>query len=281
MSTDKDTQKINADETVVIREHLETSKQRARVYREWAYFAIAVLIAIALIVALRSWKNGNDMAGALNARAIGVLDKFDTKVDSLDLAKLNAIADSVKSRVDALEPTQTALTKLTDQVRTEMVLDSSELRARLRTLDTVLISLRGVGDETRAQVKQNGDAATKAIKGIGTLEEKLTATVADADSAVKIHSGEFTTTLASINNRINDQRIDTFMTTLAGTGGNVEKITANLALISGNFEKASKEAPEIAALWKKMMQTSSKYQKYLIIARIIGLVGPVFGPLVP
>jgi hypothetical protein len=259
---------------------LELSKSQSNVFKGWVQVVLLVLVCVALgmmIWGMNSWRKSSNVVGATNANVNAFIDEgrgliadVRTKLNEVDTAKLNSIADKVGARVDDLGKTQVQLTGLISDVRYESRTVVNGMAARLDTLDTVLVSARNAVDEVHTQIRQNGDASTKALNGLTDIEFKASAGV-----------DLLGTTIGLVNERIRDKRIDAFIDSLGSTGGNVDKVTANLALISGNFEKASREAPEIAALWRKMMQTSSKYQKYLIVARIIGLVGPVFGPLVP
>jgi hypothetical protein len=154
----------------------------------------------------------------------------------------------------------------------------AEARRQLKTsLESVDNTLLTVND----QIQNLGESTTKAIDGLLPVEQNVADAVKTVDTSIKIQSEKIGQTIDSVNNRINDKRIDDFLNFLPSTAGNVDQITKKLTAITGNFEAASKEAPEIAQLWKKMMVTSSRFQKALIISRIIGLVGPLFGPLVP
>lgn len=105
-----DTQRMSeAEQTALIREHLETSKERARVYREWGYFGLTVLVGTMLIMALWSWRQANLVAGATQARLNGILDKLDTKIDSVQTERLNELLTAGRGTVEGLQPVEREL----------------------------------------------------------------------------------------------------------------------------------------------------------------------------
>jgi hypothetical protein len=271
-----------------LRYRMETSKEKSILIRNWIYTVISVIVAVMLVWGLWSWRNANNMASAAQARLLAIADRLDSKLDTIDTSKLNTIADggaatlqAARERIDALRATQAELDRSIIALRSSTNVLTSSVAARLQTLDGVLVSLRGVGDETRRQIGQNGDAATKAINGLTDVEGKLGVEVTHMGTVAQTQSDELAKLIKAATSRVEDKRIDDFMATLPGTGGNVEKITANLAGITGNLKTASDQAPQIALLWRKAMETNNRFQKYLIIARILGLVGPVFSPLIP
>lgn len=153
----------------LIRERLETSKQRARVFREWSYFALAGLVALMLIWALWSFRNAQNVVGATQSQVkqsgeeLSALIKEgrDTvaevrgKVKALDVERLN-------KRLDDLGDSQKEFTRLIADTR----LNETRMIDRL---DANLISVKGLTDEARVQVKQNGDKATEALGSLDAL----------------------------------------------------------------------------------------------------------------
>ncbi len=147
---------------------------------------------------------------------------------------------------------------------------TDELTARLRDLRAPTVALTRSADSLSDFI-----AATNASVN-NDLLPATTRTVSTMDRSVAAQSQKLGEAIDSINARIRDQRIDDFLTSLPKTGANVDAITANLATVTGDFAKAAAHAPEIAALWEQMMQTSKKYQKAILWARIVGLVGSLF-----
>jgi len=165
------------DQTNAVRQELETSKQRARVYREWAYFGLAVLVGVMLIWALWSWKHTNDMVGATNAKLLSVIDEGHDLVSDVRV-KLNQIdADKINQRLDDLGASQQQLTGLISDVRLSQKRITDSSVARIDQLAENLSSVKGATDEARLQLKQTGDGAAKALASVDT-------TIKDVDSRV-------------------------------------------------------------------------------------------------
>ena len=59
---------------------------------------------------------------------------------------------------------------------------------------------------------------------------------------------------------------------------NTEQLSANAADLSRSFAEAGKAAPGIATSLEQIAKTSSKYQKALLLASILGILGRAFVP---
>jgi len=105
-----------------------------------------------------------------------------------------------------------------------------ELGARLQTLDSVLLSLRGVTDETRLQVKQNGDAAAKTLAS-------LNQTITDVDTRFSKVLDDGTLMLETANPKLQAllEHADNVIVDADGTIKSFQPITTNLTGITADF----------------------------------------------
>jgi hypothetical protein len=113
-------------------------------------------------------------------------DKRQAIYDDLGKAakNLNDISENVKSGTAQIAPTLKGLQEDEGQIRdlisslnNETVQTGASLRARLTTVDTLIVKLGGIADEGRTQLRQNGDAVALAIGGLNTA-------IKDADTRV-------------------------------------------------------------------------------------------------
>lgn len=255
---------------------LIASHEYARTLLLWLA-VVAVLIAV---YALWTFRNTQQMVGATNAEIKDTIAELRGTVKALN-SKIAAVdAEKINRQADDLHNMTVAGTAFIDGLDTSTRRVTSAATARLDQLGENLTSVKSVTDTTATQISSIGSESTKRINDLGKLEANLTDAVATANSELKARSTDLGEAIDTINARLKDKRLDAFLDTLPASGGNVSQITANLAGMTGRFKEASDEAPEIAKLWKQMMATSKRFQKALIFARIVGLVEPLFQPLV-
>jgi len=105
-----------------------------------------------------------------------------------------------------------------------------ELTARLVTLDTVLVSVRGVSDEARVQVKHNGDEATKTLAS-------LNRTISDVDTRFSKILDDGALMLETANPKLQEllDHTSAVMIDADGTIKSFQPVGVNLAGITADF----------------------------------------------
>jgi uncharacterized protein YoxC len=167
------------------------------------------------------------------------------------------------------------------------LLNTQVIPRAMKTLDGLTAetaSLKFFTDNLTATTTGKGGllpTATTSLASLGSAVEQVETDAEDADVALKKASDRLGVDETQLKSAISDTRVQRFFDDLSADSGNIVKITGSLAGITGNLEQASKDAPVVADLWAKMMKTSSKWQKYLYMARIIAYVYPAFfSPLI-
>lgn len=118
---------------------------------------VVIVAAIYLVPAIKDWRAASTAT---------------TKVYEAGLGSVTDAAQNVKDATAQVAPTLKGLQAVEKETQ-EYVSDlrgqtrilTHGLEARLQTLDTLLVSVRGVSDEARVQLKQNGDKATELLEG--------------------------------------------------------------------------------------------------------------------
>lgn len=264
------------------RYRMETSKERAILYREWGYFVLVVLIAAMFIWAMYAFKMTQNVVGTANAKLITLADRFDDiaqkfedKIDAVDIAGLSkdgreAVVE-LKGAISDLRITERELPELVRDVRQETVGLSRSVQA---------LTL-----EARSQIKQEGDATAKlisdstssvneklvpslvkAVDGVAILEEKFGLTASEAATAIKIASEKTGKSIDEINKQISDPRWGQAADNLVAATG-----TANLTLVDfhKDLHDTMKQMPTIATDIEKTTHNIAKFSKITIVAGII------------
>ena len=218
------------DQTQITRERLETSKERAIVFREWGYFSLVVLIGLMLIWALWSWRQTNLMVGATNAKIDGLLDRLGNKIEVLDTERVNALLEKASSRIDDLGKTQEQLTGLIADTRGNTNRLTNAAMARINELSENLSSLKGITDEARVQVKQNGDATAKTVASLDTF-------IKDTDTRISKLLDDGSLMIETANPKLQDllAHADAVVVTADGTIKAYEPVGVNLAGITSDL----------------------------------------------
>jgi hypothetical protein len=218
------------DQTEITREHLETSKQRAIVYREWAYFAIAVLVAGMFVWAAWAFKGAQNVSGIASAKLIDITKAIEDKINAIPVEGVKPLMESLTAELLELK-TQTAGIGETREQLTGLLSDArGELKPLLASLRGVTEEVMGVATETRTQIKQNGDEVTKTVAS-------LNRTITDLDTKVSKIFDDGTLMLETSNPKI-QAILDNANAAIIDTDGRIkafEPIQTNLAGITSDF----------------------------------------------
>jgi ABC-type transporter Mla subunit MlaD len=177
-----------SENTDLVREHLETSKQRFRTYREAGYFAITVLIGLMLIWALWSWRNANNIAGASSAKLNIALDELTGTIQ-----EVRAVAKGSRDTVEGLTRVENELVGFVGDARIELRSISFSVQQRMLTLDTNLVASRNLIEEGTKQLNNNGTALTGVILHVDRAIEETTPHLQGAVMALERGSKGFST----------------------------------------------------------------------------------------
>jgi hypothetical protein len=273
---------INYPKEEARRYRMETSKERAILYREWGYFVLVVLIAGMFIWAMYAFKMTQNVVGAANAKLITISDRFDgivskieDKIDAVDVVGLSKDSREtimeLKGAIFDLRTTERELPMLITDVRQEVV-------GLSRGVQTLTL-------EARTQIKQNGDATTrliidsnssvneklvpslvKTVDGITVLEDKFGLTATEAATAIKLASEKTGISIDELNKQISNPRWGQAADNLVAMTGEMNLTVKDLHIDAHN---TMKEMPTIAKNIEKTTHNIAAFSKISIIAGII------------
>lgn len=101
--------------------------------------------------------------------------------------------------------------------------------------------------------------------------KRLNVSIAELNRTITVIATKSGLTLDEIHSLLADPSWKSALESVAGTAHNVE-------LSTGHIEEALQQAPDIASDLHKLSTTGSKYQKLLILARIVSLLAGAFIP---
>jgi hypothetical protein len=276
-------QPIDYQKQEELRYRMETSKERAILIRNWIYTAIALIVTVMLVWALWSWKAANNMAGATSAKLNGILDKLDSKINTLQTENINGVLAEVQGAIADLRKTERELPGLVTDVRQEIVGLSRTVQGRLVTLDSVMAESRNQikqnGDETARLIRRTNDevlpSITDAVRATNTLMAKFGATADEAALAIKSASEKTGRSIDELNKQIADPRWGQAADNLVTATD-----TANLALsdFHTDLHDTMKQMPHIMAQVDKTATNIRKFSKVSIVAGIISNLANGFIP---
>lgn len=273
------------------RYRMETSKERAILYREWGYFVLVILIAGMFIWAMYAFKMTQNVVGTANAKLITIADRFDgiaskieDKIDAVDIAGLSkdgreAVVE-LKGAIFDLRATERELPGLVIDVRQEIVGLSRGVQA---------LTL-----EARSQIKQEGDATAKlindsnvsvneklipeitnAVKATNVLMEKYGLTADEATATLKMAAEKSGKTLDEINKQVANPKWSETADNIAATTGEMNLMVKDLHT---DTHDTMKVMPHIMQQVDKTATNISKFSKISIIAGIISNLANGFIP---
>src|SRR5690242_1363887 len=111
---------------------------------------VVIIGAIYAVPALREWRHANTATTKVYEEGLGTVTE--------DAQNVKDAAAEVAPTLRGLQAVESEATAYVGDLRGQTRTLTAGLDARLQTLDSVLVSLRGVGDEAQRQIKQNGDA---------------------------------------------------------------------------------------------------------------------------
>jgi cob(I)alamin adenosyltransferase len=128
--------------TARTREHLETSRERAVVFRTWAMFAMLAVLTLAVLYGIKSWIDYNHVGGATSAKLNGTLDNLNALIAVLqgkaNEADVKPILTELKGEIQDLRGTTTGATAA-----------EAALTRRIEQLGGNLASVQALTDEGR------------------------------------------------------------------------------------------------------------------------------------
>lgn len=131
-----------------------------------AITVVVIVAAIYAVPAIKQWQHAN--AATTQVYEAGLIEAI----------------DNVKNGTAEVAPTLKGLQRIENEatgyvadLRRDTKIITSALNARMQTLDTLLVSVRGVSDEARIQVKQNGDATAETVKSLNVAVNDIRTSV--------------------------------------------------------------------------------------------------------
>lgn len=191
---------------------------------------LAVVALCITVYALWTWRNAENVVGATSAEVQGTLKELRGVIKTVN-EKLDAIdTPEVNQRVKDLGMSQAELDRLLVSVRKQSEWVTMAATARINQLGDNLTSLKAVTDETRAQIKQNGDEAAKTLAS-------LNRTITDVDTRFSKILEDGSLMLETANPKLQEllTRADAVMIDTDGTIKSFQPITTNLAGITADF----------------------------------------------
>lgn len=171
----------------------------------------------------------------------------------------------IKSGATTIKKAGEGMTSLVSDVRTDTLPRAN------RELDSLNDVTRGVAD--------------KIVPGVAALMNRLDLTTADLDEHVVKKAG---LSLDALTRLMGDQGIGRLLNELVLTNGDLRLAVQHLTGVAANteasmahIEEALRNLPEVTKTWADMMKTAKKFQKALLFARFLGLIGPLVGALSP
>jgi len=257
------------------REHLETSKQRAIVYREWGYFALVALVAAMLVWTLWSFRNAQNMVGATNAAVTGVIGDLRLTVQELN-SKLSTVnAGKINQRLDDLGKSQDKLTVLIDHLdkNTGRLTDASI--ARINQVGDNLASLKAVTDNV-ATLTLNTNRSLNGEGGIlpnlALLANTFNTRTTELAGAITDAINEGKLTVRQAKKLLEDQNIPAILAELKGS-------MANLNATTGKVAEGFNEYPAMMKAWRKYSEAAATWQKRIYLVRLLAIIAGIPGLL--
>lgn len=257
------------------REELETSKQRAIVYREWAYFGMAGLFCLMMVWALWSWKQTNNMVAASHAKLDTIIDRLGEKLDAVQIERFNVLVTSGneliasgKDRVDELGQTERELTALVTDTRRNTGRLTDSVITRMDRVQDNLDSLRAVTDQTASTVKQLGDATERLMSRYGLTADEATQAIRTASEKTGLSMDE-------LKRQIADPRWQKAADNLVAATGEADR---TLVDFHAQMNATLAEMPGIARDVHKTTTTISRFARISIVTSIISRLAAAFIP---
>jgi uncharacterized protein YoxC len=187
-----------------------------------AITVVVIVGAFYLIPAIKDWRHANTAT---------------TKVYEEGLGSVTDAAQNVKDATAQVAPTLKGLQAVEKEtqgyvadLRTQTLTLTNGLDARLQTLDTLLVSVRGVADEARVQLKQNGEEARKTLAS-------LNRTITDVDTRFSKILDDGSLMLETANPKLQEllDHANAVMIDADGTIKSFQPVGVNLAGITSDF----------------------------------------------
>jgi hypothetical protein len=248
------------EQTQITREHLETSKERAIVWREWGYF-VAIIVFIAFgIYGLHAWTESNKVVGAINSRAgksfdrlDAMIDTFNAKLAAIDTSKIGPLLESGTTVLDGLKADEGQLAGLISDMRGEVV--------------PLFASVRGAIDEAHAQVKQNGDESAKTLASVRTAVDDTDVLIKNTDREATRILREGALMIETTNPKLQDllAHTDNVVITADGTIKAYQPVGEKLASTLGHLDNMAADSdkrwhsilfpPPVKGFWPNVKRT--------------------------
>jgi hypothetical protein len=114
-------------------------------------------------------------------------------------------------------------------------------------------------------------SATRLLDSMGEISGKLSLTIADVDTAVKMASEQTTKSADAIYALVSDPHIKAVFL-------NLDNATAAAAELVQYAAEAGKQMPSIAQSLEKIARTSSKFTKVTLLANVLSILARAFLP---
>ena len=191
-----------------------------------AITVVVIVAAIYAIPAINEWRHANTATTKVYESGL---------VEAIENVK-NGTAE-VAPTLRGLQAVELEAQNYVADMRRETRTMSLAFQARLQTFDSVLVSLRGVGDEARLQVKRNGDATTRTITAVELSVSDLT------DHATKLmDDGSLILETANPKLQAALDRLDHVILTADGTIEAYKPVGVNLAGITDDLHGMSSDS---------------------------------------
>lgn len=191
---------------------------------------VAVVIGVIyLIPALKDWQHANAATTVMYEKGLG------TVVEAAESIKAGAL--EVAPTLQGLQGVEKESKEFIADMRIETRGLMRGVDARLLTLDTLLVSFRGVSEEGRSQVKQNGDQIARTLKSAEATIDDVGVLIKNTDREATRMIQAGTLMIETANPRLQEllAHADNVIITADGTIKAYEPVGVNLAGITSDF----------------------------------------------
>lgn len=230
---------------------------------------LAVSIGIITPTLRGTLQKTQETAGETKRAATAIADWAEFQTEEF---KSERYQRSLKASVDTGAYANSVMRSINVRVIPELVAVLKGLQGNSAKLGALTVSLDDLVRHSDASINSSTGllpTLTTLVASLKTIAEKTGLTVDEVKEAVRIASDKIGLSLDAMYALMNDPA---WLQTLK----NIETTTAGSAAVMSNVSEASKQLPSIAQSLEKIAKTSSKYQKLLLAASIIGTLATAF-----
>lgn len=198
------------------------------------HISVTILcITLSICAALLTWRLNGTLKEVRDTAAVmhGTADELSSAVkEQVEIFQSPAYQKNYEHASELGDIAAKTVAQIARQTIPRVNRAVDELTARLVTLDGVLVSVRGISDEARVQVKQNGDKTAQTIDSLNLFVKdsgaRITKLLDDGSLMIETASPKLQDVLA---------HLDAVVVTANGTIEAYKPVAANLTGITSDF----------------------------------------------